>query len=158
MTSPNLLRADKVLILVPSDCKSGLPQPLDLSWLPDERIIAADVLVGWLRFNVTFSDISAIKWRDSCPISKFRPAAGHPTPWAARVLYRVEPIPTRVPRRPKMSFTSLPLEDPQAVKVCRESNPDRPIHSTYRYLYATVAGRMPLYILDILLLSPNMFE
>ena len=28
-------------------------------------------LVGWLWFNVTFSDISAIKWRNRCPVSKF---------------------------------------------------------------------------------------
>ena len=32
----------------------------------------------WLWFNVTFSDISAICWRDRCPVSKFLPAAGHP--------------------------------------------------------------------------------
>ena len=43
-------------------------------------------IVGWLWFNVTFSDVSAIKWRDSCPVSKFWPAAGHPTSWAARGL------------------------------------------------------------------------
>ena len=34
--------------------------------------------------NVIFSDISATLWQDSCPVPKFRPAAGHPTPLAAR--------------------------------------------------------------------------
>ena len=35
------------------------------------------------------------------------------------------------------SLTSLPSEG--AVRVCRESNPDLPIHSQARYLYATAA-------------------
>ena len=39
-TCPNVLREDNALILVPSDCKSGLFQPLDLSWLPDGRRVA----------------------------------------------------------------------------------------------------------------------
>ena len=48
-------------------------------------------LVGWLWFNVRFSDISTIYWRDSCPVSKFWPAAGHPTSRAATGLQRAEP-------------------------------------------------------------------
>ena len=39
-TYRNLLRGDKALILVPSDCKSGLLYSLDLSSLPDGRSIA----------------------------------------------------------------------------------------------------------------------
>ena len=54
--------------------------------------------------------------------SKFRPAASHPTPWAARSLKRAEPNPTRVPGRPITSLTSLPSEGPHAVRVCWESN------------------------------------
>ena len=65
-------------------------------------------LVGWLWFNITFSDISALWWWDSCPVSKFPPAAKHPTPWAARGLQRAKPTPTRAPGRPKMSLISLP--------------------------------------------------
>ena len=63
-----------------------------------------------------------------------------PTPWAARGLKRAEPTPTRAPGRPKTSLTCLPSEDPHAVRVCRESNPDLPIHSPARYLCATAAG------------------
>ena len=33
------------------------------------------------------------------PVSIFRSAAGHSTPWAARGLYRTEPTPTRAPER-----------------------------------------------------------
>ena len=38
-------------------------------------------------------------------------------------------------------LTSLPSEGPDAVRVCRESNPDLLIHSPARYLYATVTGQ-----------------
>ena len=64
-------------------------------------------LADWLWFNVTFSDISAIKWRNCncCQISKFRPAVSHLTPLASRCLLRAKSI-------------------PQAVRVCRESNPE----------------------------------
>ena len=51
---------------------------------------------------------------------------GTQTPWASRSLYGAEPTPT-------------PSE--HAVRVCRELNSDRPIHSPARYLYATAAGR-----------------
>ena len=43
--------------------------------------------------------------------------------------------------RPKTSFTSLPSEGLYAVRVSRESNPERLIHSPARYLYATAADR-----------------
>ena len=36
----------------------------------DKVLLEYSMLVGWLWFNVTFSDISAIKWRDSCPVLK----------------------------------------------------------------------------------------
>ena len=36
--------------------------------------------------------------------------------------------------------TALPSEGPHAVRVSRESNPDLPIHSPARYLYAIAAG------------------
>ena len=112
-------------------CTCSLPSALDhsamLAWL-----------VCWLWFNVTFSYISAIKWRDSCPVSKFRPATGHPTPWEARGLKRAEPSPTRTTGRPKTSFNS---EGPHSVRVCQESNPDLPIHNPARYLYTISADR-----------------
>ena len=63
-----------------------------------------------------------------------------PTPWAARGLKRAKPTSTRAPGRPKTSFTSLPSECPHAVRVSGESNPDLPIQSPARYLYATAAG------------------
>ena len=63
-----------------------------------------------------------------------------PTPWAARGLKHAESTPTRAPGRPKTSFTSLPSEGPHAVRVSRESNPDRQIQSLARYLCATAAG------------------
>ena len=63
-----------------------------------------------------------------------------PHAMAARGLERAEPTPTRAPGRPKTSLTSLPSEGPHAVRACRESNPDLPIHSPARYLYATAAG------------------
>ena len=52
---------------------------------------------------------------DSCPASKFRPAAGHPTPWAARGLKRSEP--TQAPGRLKTSLTSSPSEGPYALNM-----------------------------------------
>ena len=78
--------------------------------------------------------------QDSCPVSKFWPAAGQPTPWAARGLKRSEPTPTWAPGCPKTSLTALPSEGSHAVKVCRESNPDRLIDSPALYLYATTPG------------------
>ena len=53
----------------------------------------------WLLLNVTFSYISAIQWRDNCPVSKFRPAAGHPTAWAAMGLKRAKPTSATAPGR-----------------------------------------------------------
>ena len=38
-------------------------------------------------------------------------------------------------------FTFLPSDGANAVRVCRESNPDRPIHSPACYLYATAADQ-----------------
>ena len=59
--------------------------------------------------------------------------------WAARGLKRVDPTATRALGPLKASLISLPSEGQHAVRVCRESNPDLPIHSPDRYLYATVA-------------------
>ena len=41
----------------------------------------------------------------------------------------------------KTSLTSLPSEGPHAVRVCRESNPDLPIHSPARFFCPTAAGQ-----------------
>ena len=90
-------------------------------------------------FNVTFSDISSIKWRDSCPVSKFWPAAGHPRHGQLGV-FSVPNLPRHGHRDVRMSFTSLPSEGPHAVRVSGESNPDLPIQSPARYLCATAAG------------------
>ena len=60
---------------------------------------------GLFWLNITFSDISALLWRDSCQVSKFRPATGHPTPWSARGIKRADHTPTRTPVRPKTSLT-----------------------------------------------------
>ena len=49
-------------------------------WCQDLHSRSFGWLVGWLWFHVSFSDISAIKWRDSCPVSKFGPAT-----WRLRV-------------------------------------------------------------------------
>ena len=49
---PNLLRSDKVLIFVPSDCKSGLLQPSDLSSLPDGRSIACPIQMSIYIFLI----------------------------------------------------------------------------------------------------------
>ena len=46
--------------------------------------------------------------------------------------------PTRAPN-PKTLVTSLSSESPHVVRVCRESNPNLPIHSPARNLYATAA-------------------
>ena len=58
----NLLRGDKVLIFVPSDCYSGLLQPLDLSSLPDGRSIACPIrmwpchcIYFWYKIFVTYA-------------------------------------------------------------------------------------------------------
>ena len=45
-----------------------------------------------------------------------------------------------VPGRTKMSFTSLSSDCPDAVRVSRESSPDRPIHNPVRYLFAIATG------------------
>ena len=39
----------------------------------------------------------------------------------------------------EMTFTSLPWDCPHVVKIYRELNPDIPIHSLSRFLYATAA-------------------
>ena len=62
-------------------------------------------------------------------------------PWASRGLERAQPTPTRALGRPKTSFTYLQSEGAHAVRICQESNPDIPIHSPARYLFATAAGR-----------------
>ena len=54
---PNLLRGDKVLIFVPSDCKSGLLQPSDLISLPDGRSIACPIRMSlylFLIYNIIY--------------------------------------------------------------------------------------------------------
>ena len=67
---PNLLRDDKVLIFVSSDCKSGLLRPSDLSSLPDGRSMACPIRMSlyiFLPYNIyhlcftciDFNDISA---------------------------------------------------------------------------------------------------
>ena len=48
------------------------------------------IIMFWLVGCVLTSRLAIfqlyIEWRDSCPVSKFRPAAGHPTPLTSRVL------------------------------------------------------------------------
>ena len=84
--------------------------------------------------------------------SKFWPAVGHPTPYAARKRY--EPTPTRAPGRPKTSITSLPSGGPHAMRVSRESNPGLPTQSPARYLYATAAGKTLFQITNVFILYP----
>ena len=68
---PNLLRVDRVLILIPSDCRSGgLLWPLDLNSLPDGRSRACSngyhqifLYTGFITIDVCvlhISDISAL--------------------------------------------------------------------------------------------------
>ena len=40
----------------------------------------------------------------------------------------------------RFTFNLLAIEGPHAIRVSRESNPSRPIHSPARYIYATAAG------------------
>ena len=102
------------------------------------------ILVGWLWFlrhiQPYFSYIVTGQLSSFQILTCYRA----PTPWAARGLKRAEPTPTWAPGRPKTSFTSLPSEGPHAVRVSRDSNPDRPIQSPARYLCATAAGWMIL--------------
>ena len=49
---PNLLRFDKVLIFVPSACRSGLLQPSDLSSLSDGRSIACPIRMSIYIFLI----------------------------------------------------------------------------------------------------------
>ena len=49
---PTLLRGDKVLIFVPSDCKSGLLQPSDPSSLPDGQNIACPIRMSLYIFLI----------------------------------------------------------------------------------------------------------
>ena len=88
-------------------------------------------LVGCCGFNVTFSDISAIyKWWDSCPVSKFSPAAGTQRHGQLGVF--------SVPSLPRHGHPDVRRH--HAVRVCRELNPDLLIHMPACYLYATAAG------------------
>ena len=97
-------------------------------------------LVSWLVGCGLTSHSAIFQLYSDGTVVQFGPAAGHPTPWAARGLKRAEPTPTRAPGCPKTSFTSLPSEGQHAVRVSRESNPDRPIQSLARCLCATAAG------------------
>ena len=92
-----------------------------------------------LWFNVTFSDISAIKCQDSCPVSKFR-LPGTNRYGQLGALSFAKPTPTRAPVRSRTSLTSLRSEGPRMVRVCRESNPDLSICSPARYHCATVVS------------------
>ena len=53
-TCPNLVRGDKALILVPSDCYSGLLKSLDLSSLQDGRNIAYSCGCLYIYFYILF--------------------------------------------------------------------------------------------------------
>ena len=61
-------------------------------------------LVCWLWFKRHIQRY--FSYKVYCPVSKFRPGAVYPTPWAARDLQRAEPIPIRVPGPPKTPFVS----------------------------------------------------
>ena len=52
---PNLVRCDKVLIFVLSDCKSVLLQPSDMSSLPDGRSIACPIRLSlYILFEIQY--------------------------------------------------------------------------------------------------------
>ena len=57
------------------------------------------------------------------PVSKFRPAARHPTPWAARGLLPAMHTLIRAAGRLK---TSLPSDGPHTERVCKESKNESP--------------------------------
>ena len=91
---------------------------------------------------VTFSDISAIQWRDNFPFPNLNLLPGTQRHGHAMGLKRAEPTLTRAKCRQNTSLTYLSSDDQQAViKVSRESNPDHSIHSPARYLYTTVASQ-----------------
>ena len=67
-----------------------------------------------LWFNATFSDVSAIKSRGSCPVSKFRPATGHQRHWQLEV-FNVSSLYTYTGTgRPNKYLTSLPSKGSHA--------------------------------------------
>ena len=70
-----------------SNCWEGGSISSRISWL-----------VGWLWFNVTFSDISALWWRDRCSVSKFWPDAD--------VTWKIDPI-EKWPGDPPGHFSTL---------------------------------------------------
>ena len=64
----NLIRGDNALILVPSDCQSGLHLPLDLSSLPEGQSIAYSCGCLHIYFYILLSWPSLF-WLDVCPWS-----------------------------------------------------------------------------------------
>ena len=68
---PNLLRGDKVLIFVPSDCWSGLLQPSDLSSFPEGRSIAYPIRMSlyiFLIYNIDYLSRTCIDFLITSPL------------------------------------------------------------------------------------------
>ena len=95
------------------------------------------ILVLLLWFNVTFSNISAIKWPDSCPVSHLLPS----TQCNGQLgVFNVQRLPWHGHRDVRRRFNLLAIRGPTPVRVSRESNPDLRLRSPALYLYATAAG------------------
>ena len=100
-------------------------------------------MIGWLWFYVTFSffqlycDGTVVQFSNL----DLLPGTQRHGQLEARSL-ACRATQTRAPGRPKISLTSLPSEIPQVVRVDQISNPDLPIHSQARYLYATAAAQV----------------